>query len=377
MRKGVDAVEEKYKSYLLKFAYWASIALLAVVFLKYLLSPLVPFIIALCISALIRPLVMRMAQIRGVKEKAAAIVLALLTYILLAGLAVLLFIGIISALADWAGQLPTLFTETVSPWIVEKSVDLSLWIERIAPDMDISLDKMLPDAVSSMGGSIINFSGKVVSWVSSIGARLPRTMLATVICVIATIFVSADYEKLRGAVAGALPEKIIAILRKVRKAFKDTILKYAKSYALILLITFAEICVGLLIIGFENAPLIACAIAVFDILPIVGSGMVLLPWTVIVFIQGQTIKGLGLAILYVTVIVVRQIMEPKIVGKQVGLHPLVTLMCMWIGLKLAGGVGMFVVPISLLILKNLYEEGYIRLGKNRTEIPTEVHSDQG
>lgn len=368
-------MEEKYKSYLLKFAYWTSIALIAFAFLKYLLRPLVPFIIALSISALIRPLVTWVSKNRFIKEKAAAIVLALLTYAVLAGLAVLLFMGIISAIADWARRLPAIFTETISPWVLEKTDILSDWVARIAPEADISLNTLLPDAISSMGGSVMNFSVRIVSWVSSLGAQLPRLMLATVICVIATIFISADYDKLHIAVTKALPEKIMNVLRTVREAFKDTILKYARSYTLILLITFTEICIGLLIIGFENAPLIACAIAIFDILPIVGSGMVLLPWTVMVFIQGQSIKGLGLAILYVTVIVVRQIIEPKIVGKQVGLHPLVTLLCMWIGLKLAGGAGMFAIPISLLILKALYDSGYILIGKNKTKKADRIQTD--
>ena len=123
--------------------------------------------------------------------------------------------------------------------------------------------------------------------------------------------------------------------------------------------TFAEIAIGLLIIGFDNAAVIALLIAVFDILPIVGSGIVLAPWAVIKLLQGKIGMGIGLAILWAVVIVVRQIAEPKIVGKQVGLHPLATMLCLWVGLKLGGGIGMFALPISLLIILELKAEGLI------------------
>ena len=97
----------------------------------------------------------------------------------------------------------------------------------------------------------------------------------------------------------------------------------------------------------------------FDILPIVGSGLVLAPWAAIKLLQGQIGTGVGLAVLWAVVIIVRQYAEPKIVGKQVGLHPLATLLCLWVGLKLAGGIGMFALPIGLLIIMELKTEGLI------------------
>ena len=104
------------------------------------------------------------------------------------------------------------------------------------------------------------------------------------------------------------------------------------------------------------ALLIAALIAVFDIFPIVGAGLILLPWTVITFIQGNVLQGIGMAVLYVVVIIVRQIMEPRIVGRQVGLPPLVTLACMFVGTSLFGGVGLFGLPILAAILTNLNDD---------------------
>ena len=130
-----------------------------------------------------------------------------------------------------------------------------------------------------------------------------------------------------------------------------------------------ELFIGFLIIGVSDAAGIAALIAVFDILPIVGSGLILAPWAIVCFIQGKVALGIGLAILWAIVIVARQITEPKIVGKQVGLHPLATLICLWVGLKLGGGLGMFALPISLLIILELKAEGLIFIDKGKPEEP--------
>ena len=127
--------------------------------------------------------------------------------------------------------------------------------------------------------------------------------------------------------------------------------------------TFLEIAVGLLIIGVKNAFGIAILIALFDILPVVGSGIVLLPWAIFTLFAGNLPTGIGLLVLYIVVIVVRQIMEPKIVGDRVGLHPLVTLLSMVLGTYLFGGIGLLGLPITVALLHALNKQGAIHLYK--------------
>ena len=354
--------ENKYKSFLLKYGYWAAILGIVLLFIRYLLGPLTPFIIAVAIAAMLQPLVRKLSAALKVKKKAIAVILVILTYLLAAGLLALAVVGAVGAIIDWASGLPALFTNTIAPWLTQKTGELMVLLDRLDPDIKASVDSLIKNAVSSASGSIMDFSVSIVSWASSVGTRLPGAMLATVICIIATAFCTSDYENIKAALLGLLPEKLRAAALPVRDAFKTIIGNYAKSYAKILLLTFAEISLGLLIIGIDNALFVAFIIAVFDILPVVGSGMVLLPWTIIKFIQGDVGVGIGLGILYLVVIIVRQIAEPRIVGRQVGLPPIATLLCMWVGLKVFGGVGMFALPIGLLIVKALVEDGVISTG---------------
>ena len=144
---------------------------------------------------------------------------------------------------------------------------------------------------------------------------------------------------------------------------KSTLLQYARSYGIILLINFVELSLGFLVIGINNAIVMAACIALFDILPIVGCGTILLPWVAIDLIGGRTTRGISLLVLYIIIFVVRNATEPKIVGNRVGMHPLLTLVSMILGVYLFGAIGLFALPVALVIMIKLNEDGVISLYK--------------
>lgn len=351
--------QEKYREFLLKFGYWAAIILIAFLFIKYLLEPLAPFLIALAIVMIVQPLARKLTEKLKINKKAVSVILVILCYLLVAGILVLIIAGIVSVVVDFAEIIPDYFTESIQPGIVNGIDRMLATLNRINPEIGPAVEETIPEMLSTLSGSIMNLSVGILTWASTIGTKLPGFFLAMVICIISTIFIAADYDNIGQAFLGIMPGKIRKVVVTAKRALGVILGKYLKSYAIILLMTFVEIFVGLLIIGISDAAAIAALIAVFDILPIVGSGLVLAPWAIICFIQGKIGLGIGLAALWAIVIVARQIAEPKIVGKQVGLHPLATLMCLWIGLKLGGGLGMFALPISLLIVLELKAEGLI------------------
>ena len=136
-----------------------------------------------------------------------------------------------------------------------------------------------------------------------------------------------------------------------------------RSYALIMSITFMELFLGLSLFGVEYALLIALCIAVFDILPVLGTGGIMIPWAVITAILGDYPMALKLFGLYIFITIVRNIIEPKIVGSQIGLHPVVTLVSMFAGVQLFGVVGLFGFPIGLSLLMHLNRTGTIKIFK--------------
>ena len=134
-----------------------------------------------------------------------------------------------------------------------------------------------------------------------------------------------------------------------------------RSYALIMSITFVELSIGLTLAGIKHPVLVAFIIALFDILPVLGTGGIMIPWTILTAIQGNGPMALKMLAIYVVITVIRNIIEPKIVGSQLGLHPVVTLCSMFVGAQVFGVIGLFGFPIGLSLLRYLNDHGVIRL----------------
>lgn len=335
----------------------------AIVFLvfRYLLNLIWPFFVAFLFASLLRPLIRWLTARCHVKYTLSAVLCLIVFFAVIGGLAVLVTSRVVSLAADVMGWLPSLYGDKIEPGLN----NLSDWIEdlanRISPQVYDMVDAALPNVISSISSAVMNMSRSVVSALSGWVAKLPRRLLSTVICVISTVFMTLDYSRINAFAMRQLPERPRHILSEARGRFGVVLRQYGKSYGIIMCVTFAEILVGLLILRQQNAVLIALAIAVFDIFPIVGAGTILLPWSVILLLSGGVGKGVGLVILWTVTIVVRQIIEPRIVGRQVGLHPLVTLAAMFIGSRLFGAVGLFGLPITCAIVKSLDEAGVIHL----------------
>ena len=154
---------------------------------------------------------------------------------------------------------------------------------------------------------------------------------------------------------------IIDLLNQLIKDTGKGIKGYLKAQLMLMFSTFIIFCIGLVIIDAPLPILIALIIAILDIVPILGSGIVMIPWSIISFISGNNSMGINLAILYVVATITRQIIEPKITGDQIGIRPIYTFIATLIGSMIFGPIGVIAGPIIVVILKSLYEI------KNKTE----------
>jgi len=344
---------DKRRTFIVNVAYWAIIAGITYLIFRYLLNLLLPFVIALLVAWLLRPLG-RLYRQRAPKLASALIVVTvLLFYLLLGFLAMLLLVDLLTGLAQYLGKLPELYTQTIEPGLRNLYANAQDLAARFDPSVADVVNMVLPQVISSVGGAVTNFSVTAVGKLTGLVTALPSVLISALIAVIASFFTAVSYDSMKAFLQRNLPAKFTETAGYAIRSFRNIIRQYGKSYLLVMLITFGELTLGLLIIGVRRAILLAALIAIFDIFPVVGAGAILLPWAVISLIQGKTLQALGLLILYVVILVVRQFLEPKVVGKQVGLPPLVTLACMFVGTSLFGAWGLFGLPIGAAILVNL------------------------
>lgn len=353
---------EKRRQFIINFLYFAIILGIVILLARYTLGVMMPFFIALLVSLLLKPAVTFFQTKLKLPRGITGVILVVLFYLLIG-------VQLFSAAKSFFLTLPTLYTNSIVPWMNNAFVNLQEFAGHLDPDATAAYNVVSANVTTSLGETVVNISKQVVGWVTSFTFKAPKFLLQLLIMVIATIFLTIDFPKVQAFVKRQLPTRWCDLLHNARVQLGRTLWSYTRSYAMILAITFGEIALGLTIIGIKNAVGIAVAIAIFDILPVVGSGLVLLPWTVFTLIKGDLVTGIGLGVLYVVVIVVRQIVEPKIVGDRVGLHPLVTLMSMVIGSYLFGGIGLFGLPITIALIHALNKEGAIHLYKLSDDEP--------
>lgn len=352
---------EKRKRFIVNFLYFAIILGIAVVLARYALGVLMPFLVALLVSLLLNPAVRFLREKWRVHKAVAGVGVVLLFYVLVGLLLFVLGTQLFYAAKSFFVRLPSLYTDSVAPWLSGLFASLQSFAGKLDPDASAAYNVVASNVTDTLGQTVVGVSKQVVAWATSVTLKTPGFLLKLLIAVIATVFLSVDFVKIKAFILRQFSEKNRELLHNIRVHLGRTLWRYTRSYALILFITFAEIALGLTIVGVKHAVGIAVAIALFDILPVVGSGMILLPWTVIALLSGNYARALGLGILYIVVIVVRNIMEPKIVGDRVGLHPLVTLLSMVVGTFLFGGIGLLGLPITLALIQSLNKQGVIHL----------------
>ncbi len=361
-------MNNKRAAFIVNCAYFAVLAGLAYLFIRFILPPLWPFIIAFVIALIChKPLKLLEEKIH--MKKVAMLIVMLLFYALVAGLVVLLASQILSAAVRFFTWLPQLYRNQVEPALYMVSEVIQEKMASISFLKDLDLDSLYRQLVSGLGDFVSKASGSIISWGSGTIASVPMLFARIVLTVVSSVYMLSDYDNIMAFFGRLVPDKSRLILEDVREFATGTILKCLRSYLLIMCFTCAELTLGLTIFGIKNSFLISIAIALCDILPVLGVGTVLIPWGVVCLIIGKTALGVKLLILYLIITAIRNVIEPRIVGAQIDLSPLVALVSVILGTELMGAFGILAGPILIALIKDLNKKGHLDLPflKNREE----------
>ena len=347
-------------------------------FLKYAFALVFPFLFAFFIAVILqRPINFAQRKIK-LKKGFTSAALVLLFYLLLVVVVVLIGARLWSAAKGFTGYLSGQVKN----------------LPKIIGDLELRINQMvmwLPDSLEvRFNGWLANFtknllegdvSGNLLGYVNfawfkapvsgmlTIAGKIPLAALAVIITIISSFFMTSGYDKIAGFLKRQLGPERRHALSAAKKIVFSSLLKLLRSYSIIIGVSFSELVLGLLLlrlIGVYDGKYllwIALITGLIDILPVLGVGTVLIPWYLYSFIMGNFGLGVGLLTLWLVMIVVRQIIEPKLVSANLGLPPIVTLMGMYIGLQLFGFVGMFLMPLLLILVKLLNDQGVVHIWK--------------
>jgi len=356
-------------------------------FIKYAFWLAFPFLFAFCVAMVLqRPMNFAQRKIK-LKKSFSSVALVLLFYLLIVVVIALIGARIWSAARGFgdflSGQmknLPKIIGDLESrinhlvAWLPESlETNINRWLADFRAD--------LLAGVNAQGESVGMF-GSLLSRVNlewfktpmdgmlTVAGKIPLMLVAVVITVIASFFLTSSYDKVVGFLKHQLGPERRHALSAAKKILFSSALRLLRSYSILVVVSFGELLLGLLLLRligvYDGSHLLGIALATsfVDILPVLGVGTVLLPWSLYHLIMGHFGMGIGLAVLWAVIVVVRQILEPKLVASNLGLPPIVTLMGMYIGLQLFGFVGMLLMPLLLILVKLLNDQGVVHIWKS-------------
>ncbi|MFR8104710.1 MAG: sporulation integral membrane protein YtvI [Clostridia bacterium] len=313
-----------------------------------------PFLIAFIISLMIEPIIKWVMKKTKWKRKTSAILVLIVVFAIIIGL---LAWGIGSLISE-ASDLMT----SLNGYIEKASIQIQDFISHI----DFSKIQIPDNVTQVIQESAGDFLGTVSVWIKNalngiinVVTSLPIIGIYIAVTFMSLYFICTDKIYMVDQLEHHLPATWVKTIGVHLKELIKILGGYLKAQVTLIFISFVISLIGLYLFHFAGLnvefPLLAAlGIGFVDALPILGSGTVMLPWAVIAALNGDIALGIAILVLWTIMSVVRQLMEPRIVGNHIGIHPIFTLLAMYTGFKFIGILGMFVGPIVLIILKNIF-----------------------
>ncbi len=346
----------KYLKILVNFL----VALFVIVCLAVLLPRVVvffmPFVIGWIISAIANPLVRLLEKKMKIVRKHSSMVIIIGVLAAVVGLGYLAVSRIVLEAGNLIANLPQIYAN----WQED--------FEEIGQNLQVFYNRLSPDIQKSIQNVSTNFAEYASSLVQAIGEptfeaagnfakNVPSTLISIIMCLISAYFFTADHDGILDTLRKNIPSEIFGKVSGVIHDLKSVVGGYFKAQFKIMGVVYVILVIGLLILKVNYALLVSFAIAFLDMLPFFGTGTVLAPWAIIKILSNDYQMAVGLLILYAVSQVVRQVIQPKIVGDTIGMDPLATLFFMFIGYKVSSIIGMIIaVPIGMILI-NLYQAG--------------------
>lgn len=342
--------EKKLSRFLLFSAAALTLALLVFLFFRCFLHAALPFLFSFAAASAMEPAVAYLEKRLRLRRSFCSAVATLFALFLLGGL--LAFFGVsllrqaetlLTRLPQLAEGLPAL-TQHLSERLSRVGAAMPLWLRETLEEFFADFAQTLSSLLGTAGPWLLGKLG-------GFAAAVPPFLLAAATSVLAVYFTSAAYPTLR-AWLRRLPQPGLEAAKSVR----TTLLRWLRAQLALFSLTFGELLLGFTLLGTDFALLGAFLTALVDLLPVFGTGTVLIPWSLLSLLFGNAPRALGLAALYLTTLLVRNITEPKLLAAVAGVPPIVSLAAMYLGFSLFGVSGMLLFPLLLLLGCSIYTQ---------------------
>lgn len=316
--------------------------------------PLVmPFVAALIIAEFINPVVTWLARRARIPRTLSVTIILI---ILVAIISALLTVGIgylVDEIEKFLANLPYLYAGGL-----DLSARFAEQFKELHENLPSTIKEQLDSNLTALQNNLSDYLGELTKALGVV-TSLPGFLINVLIAFIATFFIARDRDHINAFLLSLFPVVWRPKLREVKTEVWSSAIGWGKAQLMLILLTMLQSIIGLSLIGANYAVLVGMAVGFVDVLPVIGPGAIYLPWAAYAFIFGDKVFGIKLLVLYAIVTGVRQVLESKVVGDQVGLHPLAVLLAMYLGITFFGGLGVIFGPLLAILLKAMITSGLL------------------
>lgn len=388
---------EKRRAFIINIVYVGIIIALFYLAVRYALGIVWPFAVAFFVAMLLQRPVAFLARKTPLRRGISSVILVLFMLVIVGSVLAFIIYRIVAELRGFFDFLLMKLEDTDA--FVEQIIS---WLQDTLSFLPHSLSDSVVSSVQGFLNNLLGVEAQATAELEAQGAasggldlsllstplgavwgtakQIPMFFVGLLVCIVSCCFMTSDYHTLRDMILAQFPKERGDAIVRTKQIIFSTLGKMCKAYSAIIGITFVELCIGLLILrllGFYEGNYIfaiALVTAIVDILPVLGTGTILIPWSLWSLFTGNIGLGIGLLVIYAVMGVIRQVIEPKLVASQFGMPPFMTIMAMYIGTQLFGFIGLFLLPLTMMLVKVLNDEGIIHVFKHKEKAATAAPS---
>ncbi|AXI09668.1 sporulation integral membrane protein YtvI [Oceanobacillus zhaokaii] len=341
-----------------------AIVICSYLIIKYAFLYLYPLFIAVLLAFLLHPIVHFLESIIRIPRAFATFFTIIFIFLFLFGALYFIIVEIYQGTTYLAEKLPAyfeaillymeaLFNQTIIP-IYEKVLSL---FQTLGDSQQLTIEQNVNKLTSELAASGAALLQDLFSSIPGLLSFVPNSVTVFIFTILATFLITNDWERLKRGLHSVLPPLANTSTKKIISHLRESLLGFIKAQLILVITTSALILIGLLILGVEHAITIAILAAFVDIIPFIGTGMIFIPWMIYLFLNANYSLTIGITIVYMVTIVFRQLIEPKVLSSNMGIHPLVALLGYFLALQLWGVAGFLVAPLILIVLHAFFHAG--------------------
>lgn len=350
-----------------RFLYVACIIVFGLFIIVQFTQYTYPFLIAIAIAFIMNPLV-NILETKGRMPRPVAVFLSILVILgIIIGIITLLIVELVNGTLYLSERIPEDFATLVNYFedlIASQIIPIYERLTSMLSTLDPNHQKEIMKQIENVGGNIAasgaNLLESILKWLPEKLSQIPDFATVLVFSLLGTFFISKDWYRWGNKIKSLTPDKIMSSSGNVFRGLQNALFGFMKAQFTLISITAIIVLIGLLILQVDYAITIAIITGVVDLLPYLGTGLIFVPWIIFMFFTGNYFLTIGLSILYIVVIIQRQMMEPKVLSTNIGLDPLATLISLFVGYQLFSFLGLIIGPVFLVIVKTLFQTGVLQ-----------------